>query len=151
MFQLYIPIPWLFNNVRLTRYCVNRTWGLRSQNMVLCYVLFFWCTSWMEVWIYEPSICYWLEACYIWKINTYNVERALVSLSIIVFAFLDHPKFEQLFHELLKQYQSYLYLFECITHGHSKYGNEIPQFFSFFTTFFDIFWPVVCTGINNGN
>ena len=36
-------------------------------------------------------------------------------------------KFEQLFHELMNQYQACLYLFECISHGDSKYDHEIPK------------------------
>ena len=41
--------------------------------------------------------------------------------------YLTNLKFEQLFHELMNQYQACLYLFECISHSDSKYGHEIPQ------------------------
>ena len=35
--------------------------------------------------------------------------------------------FLRLFHELMHQYQACLYSFECISHGDSKYGHEIPK------------------------
>ena len=50
--------------------------------------------------------------------------------------FLTYLKFGQLFHELMNQYQACLYLFQCISHGDSKYGHEIPKCCNFWN-----FWP----------
>ena len=47
-------------------------------------------------------------------------------------------KFLHLFHKLMNQYQACLYSFECISHGDSKYGYEIPKVWNFWT-FCDIF------------
>ena len=35
------------------------------------------------------------------------------------------------FHKFLHQYQACLYLFECISHGDSKYSHKIPKCFHF--------------------
>ena len=49
-----------------------------------------------------------------------------------MFCFLTFLKFEQLFHELMNRYQACLYLFDCFSHGDSKYDHEIPHFFGNF-------------------
>ena len=73
-----------------------------------------------------------MDGCF-FKGLTFTTQ-ALVLLSKIV-CFLTFLKFYQLFHELINKYQACLYLFQCISHGGSKYGHEIPQFWLFFTKF----------------
>ena len=46
---------------------------------------------------------------------------------------------KSLFHDLLNQYQACLYLFECTSHGDSKYVNDIQRFLQFLTIFVTIF------------
>ena len=42
-----------------------------------------------------------------------------------------------------------MYLFQCISHGDSKNGHEILQFWHFLQNLL-IFWPVVCTRLPRG-
>ena len=42
------------------------------------------------------------------------------------------------FHTFLNQYQACLYLFECISHGDSKYSHKIPEFWIFWN-----FWDIL--------
>ena len=49
---------------------------------------------------------------------------ALVLLCKIVLGFLTYLKLEQLFHELMNQYQACLYLFKCISHVVPKSWNS---------------------------
>ena len=51
-------------------------------------------------------------------------------------------KFSQTFHKLLNKSQALsLDLFQCISHGSSKYGHEIPKCWHFVQ---NLYWPVVC-------
>ena len=77
-----------------------------------------------------------LKKCSLHKINAYEDScspsplaiRWLVLLSKIVFTLSNFWNFNVCFHQLLKQYQECLYLFQCIYHGGSNYGHKIPQF-----------------------
>ena len=44
----------------------------------------------------------------------------------------------------MNQYQACLYLFQCISHGDSKYSNQIPECWHFLQKLLH-FLPVVCT------
>ena len=63
--------------------------------------------------------------------------------------FLKILTFHRLFQELLNQYQTCWYLFQCIYHGGSKYGHKIPQFGHFLQMLLNV-WPVVCTRLPRG-
>ena len=55
----------------------------------------------------------------------YREEQKLTLGRRIALRFHKTFKFQSLFHDSLNQYQACWYLFECISHGDSKYGNEI--------------------------
>ena len=65
--------------------------------------------------------------------------RGLVLLSENMFDLLYFWNFKRLFHELMNQYQTCLYLTECIFHCGFKYGYEIPRFGFFFKHFVNLF------------
>ena len=63
--------------------------------------------------------------------------------------FLEILTFPRLFQESLNQYQACLDSVECISHGDSKYGHEIPQFWHFLPNLLNL-WPVVCIRLPRG-
>ena len=60
-------------------------------------------------------------------VNTYHAEGIGFTERNCV-CFLKILTFHSLFQELLNQYKACWYLFDCISHGDSEYGNEIQQF-----------------------
>ena len=65
------------------------------------------------------------------------IISGLTSLTLTTYlCFLTFLNFKRLFDELINQYQACLYSLECISHGHSKYGPEILQFWHFLQNWF---------------
>ena len=50
---------------------------------------------------------------------------------------------------ILNQYQACLYLFECVSHGDSKYSHQIPECWHFWTILCNV-WHVVCSSLLRG-
>ena len=67
----------------------------------------------------------WLVLCTRPLVST-STENRVVSFKISTF------------HNILNQYQACLYLYECSSHGDSKYSHQIPEFLNF-GQFCDIF------------
>ena len=62
-----------------------------------------------------------------YSVNIYHAARGFTKQMSGLF-FLEILLLQSLFHKLLNQYLACLYLFECISHGDSKYNHKIPEF-----------------------
>ena len=59
-----------------------------------------------------------------WRLYLASLIPCERALSLLLFK---NSPFQNLFHELLSQYYTCLYLFLCISHGDSKYSYKLPH------------------------